>query len=87
VRLKVRPFFRYNAIDTAVNLGESYEKKWWEQDMEDDAQQSSAERYDVQEFWGFMDVEVLKEHDIDVPKDLHVHNYHEKDIKVYVYNV
>jgi len=37
--------------------------------MEDDAQQSSAERYDVQEFWGFMDVEVLKEHDIDVTKD------------------
>ena len=68
--LKKRPFFRSNAIDNAIELGESYEKKWWEQEMEDDAQQSSAERYDVQEFWGFMDVEVLKEHDIDVPKDL-----------------
>ena len=44
--LKKRPFFRSNAIDNAIELGESYEKKWWEQEMEDDAQQSSAERYE-----------------------------------------
>ncbi len=31
--------------------------------------------------------ELCKLLNIDVPKDLHVHNYHEKDIKVYVYNV
>ena len=68
--LKRRPFFRSNAIDNAIELGESYEKKWWEQEMEDDAQQSSAERYDVQEFWGFVDLEILEDHDIDIPKEL-----------------
>jgi len=68
--LKKRPFFRSNAINNAIELGESYEKKWWEQEMEDDAQQSSAERYDVQEFWGFVDVDMLKEHDIDIPPEL-----------------
>jgi len=68
--LKKRPFFRSNAIDNAIELGESYEKKWWEQEMEDDAQQSSAERYDVQEFWGFVDVDLLKEYDIDIPTEL-----------------
>jgi len=68
--LKRRPFFRSNAIDNAIELGESYEKKWWEQEMEDDAQQSSAERYDVQEFWGFVDLEILEDHDIDVPNEL-----------------
>ena len=33
--LKNRPFFRANALDTAIELGESYTKEWWEQVMED----------------------------------------------------
>jgi len=68
--LKGRPFFRDNAIEKSLNMGESYEKKWWEQAMEDDAQESKAERYELFEFWGFVDSEVLKEHDIDIPKEL-----------------
>ena len=68
--LKGRPFFRDNAIDKSLSMGESYEKKWWEQAMEDDAQESKAERYELFEFWGFVDTEVLKEHDIDIPKEL-----------------
>jgi len=82
--LKKRPFFRSNAIDNAIELGESYEKKWWEQEMEDDAQQSSAERYDVQEFWGFVDVEVLKDHDIDIPTELK--NHEEVNVNIWVCN-
>ena len=42
--LKRRPFFRSNAIDQAIGLGESYTKEWWEQVMEDDSQESKAER-------------------------------------------
>jgi len=82
--LKKRPFFRSNAIDNAIDLGESYEKKWWEQEMEDDAQQSSAERYDVQEFWGFVDVDVLKDHDIDIPTELKTHE--EVNVNIWVCN-
>ena len=68
--LKNRPFFRSNAIDTAVNMGESYTKEWWEQAMEDDAQETKAERYEVLEFWGNVDTEILEGHNIDIPKDL-----------------
>ena len=68
--LKGRPFFRDNSIDTAIKLGESYEKKWWEQVMEDDEQGSKAERYEVKEFWGFVDREVLEDHDIKIPSEL-----------------
>ena len=82
--LKKRPFFRSNAIDNAIDLGESYEKKWWEQEMEDDAQQSSAERYDVQEFWGFVDVDVLKDYDIDIPTELKTHE--EVNVNIWVCN-
>ena len=68
--LKNRPFFRKNSIDTAVNMGESYTKEWWEQVMEDDSQQASAERFEVLEFWGNVDTEVLEGHDVDIPEDL-----------------
>ena len=68
--LKRRPFFRSNAIDLAVSDGESYTKEWWEQAMEDDAQESKAERFEVLEFWGSVDTEVHEGHDIDIPAEL-----------------
>ena len=68
--LKNRPYFRKNAIDNALNLGESYIKEWWEQAMEDDAQESRSERFEVLEFWGFVDTEILKEQEIEIPKEL-----------------
>jgi len=68
--LKRRPFFRKNAIDTAISYGENYTKEWWEQVMEDDTQESRAERFEVLEFWGMIDTELLEDHDIDVPKEM-----------------
>jgi len=68
--LKRRPFFRKNAIDTAISYGENYTKEWWEQVMEDDTQEARAERFEVLEFWGMIDTEMLKDHDIDVPKEM-----------------
>ena len=68
--LKRRPFFRKNAIDTAISYGENYTKEWWEQVMEDDTQESRAERFEVLEFWGMIDTELLENHDIDVPKEM-----------------
>jgi len=68
--LKNRPFFRANAIDTAIELGESYTKEWWEQVMEDADQETRAERYNVLEFWGYVDTDILEDHDVDIPKEL-----------------
>lgn len=68
--LKKRPYFRSNAIDTAITMGENYSRKYWEQVMEDDAQGPSSERFEVLEFWGNVDTEVLKGHDVDLPKNL-----------------
>ncbi len=68
--LKNRPFFRANAIDTSISMGESYTKEWWEQVMEDDAQDSKSERFEVLEFWGNVDTDVLEGHDVDIPDDL-----------------
>ena len=68
--LKNRPFFRENSINTAISFGESYTKEWWEQVMEDDTHDSKAERFEVLEFWGNIDIEVLEGHDINIPKEL-----------------
>ena len=68
--LKNRPFFRTNAIDIAIDMGESYTKEWWEQLMEDADQETKSERFNVIEFWGYVDTDILKEHDVDIPKEL-----------------
>ena len=68
--LKRRPFFRENAIDTAISLGESYTKEWWEQAMEDDEQETRSERFEVLEFWGYVDTEILKDQNVDIPKEM-----------------
>mgnify|MGYP003114279074 FL=1 len=68
--LKNRPFFRANAIDTAISIGESYNKEWWEQIMEDADQETKAERFNVLEFWGYVDTDILKGHDVEIPKEL-----------------
>jgi hypothetical protein len=68
--LKNRPFFRDNEIDVAIEMGESYTKEWWEQAMEDDAQEVRTERYEVLEFWGNVDRKILEDHKVDIPRTL-----------------
>ena len=68
--LKKRPFFRKNAIDTAVTMGESYTKEWWEQAMEDDDQEARSERFEVLEFWGYLDTDLLEDQNVDVPDEM-----------------
>ena len=68
--LKNRPFFRPNAIDTAIEMGESYTKEWWEQVMEDADQETKSERFNVLEFWGYVDTDILEDHDVEIPKEL-----------------
>ena len=68
--LKNRPFFRSNSIDTAINMGESYTKEWWEQAMEDDDQSTRTERFEVLEFWGYVDTDLLKDQNVEIPDDM-----------------
>jgi hypothetical protein len=68
--LKKRPFFREQAIDMALEMGESYTREWWEQVMMDGDQETKAERFEVLEFWGYVDTEILKDHDVFIPRDM-----------------
>jgi hypothetical protein len=68
--LKRRPFFRHNAIDKALAAGEDYIKEWWEQEMEDESNESRTERFEVLEFWGYVDTELLEDYDVEIPREL-----------------
>ena len=69
--LKSRPYFIDDAIEDAVAAGSDYVRKHWEMKMEDDdVIDTNTERWEVLEFWGFVDVELLEEHGIKIPKEL-----------------
>ena len=68
--LKRRPMFRANVIEQAVDEGPNYIKKYWEDDLTDFQPSSSVDRWEVLEFWGMVDAEMLEENDIDIPKEL-----------------
>ena len=67
--LKKRPFFRGNVIDQAIDEGEGYVKKYWEDDLKDYTPNFGVERFEVLEYWGNVDVELLKDNDILIPKE------------------
>jgi hypothetical protein len=68
--LKRRPHFRSNVIDDAVSLGENYSKEHWEDDLSDYAPEHGVERYEVLEYWGMVDVEMLMDQGVDIPDEL-----------------
>jgi hypothetical protein len=68
--LKRRPFFRETAIDKALDIGENYNKEWWEHAMDESNEDDYSQRFEVLEFWGFVDREIIEQYDIDIPKEL-----------------
>jgi hypothetical protein len=68
--LKRRPYFRETVIEEAIADGENYIKKYWEDDLTDYNQENYINRFEVLEYWGMIDVEMLLEQNVDIPKEL-----------------
>src|SRR6056300_1204159 len=68
--LKKRPYFRSQVIDEAIMMGENYEKKYWEDDLSDYAPEHGIDRFEVLEYWGMVDVEMLEDQGVSIPKEL-----------------
>ena len=68
--LKKRPYFRDNVIDSCIEMGETYTKKGWEDDLADYATEDYVDRFEVIEYWGMVDTDILIENDVDIPKEL-----------------
>lgn len=69
--LKGRPYFIDEAIEDAIDSGPDYVRKHWEMKMEDDdTAPSDTERWQVLEFWGYVDTDILEENGIKIPADM-----------------
>ena len=68
--LKKRPFFRKDVIESVVDHGENYTKKYWEDDLVDYQLDSGVERFEVLEYWGVMDMDTIEEYEIEIPEEL-----------------
>jgi len=82
--LKKRPYFRENVIDEVIQQGESYDNKYWEDDLSDYAADHGVDRFEVLEYWGTCDVEMLLENDIVIPKELE--DYDELQANIWICN-
>ena len=69
-KLKRRPFFRANAIDAVLLANPDYTEKWWESQLDDDNSDPSIQRYEALEYWGFLDIESIREQGVEIPKEL-----------------
>ena len=68
--LKKRPYFRAQVIDEAIALGENYDKEYWEDDLSDYAPEHGVDRFEVLEYWGMVDVDMLREQGVDIPEEM-----------------
>ena len=68
--LKKRPYFRSQVIDEAISLGENYDKKYWEDDLSDYAPEHGIDRFEVLEYWGMVDTDMLEENGVEIPNEL-----------------
>ena len=82
--LKRRPYFRQSVIEEAIADGENYIKKYWEDDLTDYNQENYIDRFEVLEYWGMIDVEMLLEQNVDIPKELQ--DFEELQANIWVCN-
>jgi hypothetical protein len=82
--LKRRPYFRQSVIEEAIADGENYVKKYWEDDLTDYNQENYIDRFEVLEYWGMIDVEMLLEQNVDIPKELQ--DFEELQANIWVCN-
>ena len=82
--LKRRPYFRETVIEEAIADGENYIKKYWEDDLTDYNHDNYIDRFEVLEYWGMMDVEMLLEQNVEIPKELE--NFEELQANIWVCN-
>ena len=68
--LKKRPYFREQVIDEVIMFGENYNKKYWEDDLSDYAPEHGIDRFEVLEYWGMCDTEMLEDNGVEIPEEL-----------------
>lgn len=66
--LKKRPHFRSDSIDLAIRDGYNYTEEYWENQLNDNKNLTTIERYEVLEYWGNADKDFSEFTDMELPK-------------------
>ena len=82
--LKKRPYFRAEVIEQAIDGGENYVKKYWEDDLTDYNQENYVNRFEVLEYWGMIDTEMLADQEVDIPDELK--DFPELQVNIWICN-
>lgn len=69
LELKRRPMFRKSVIDALIDEGPNYTKEYWEDDLSDYEPNMGVERWEVLEYWGAVDIQLLIDNEIDIPEE------------------
>lgn len=82
--LRRQPFFRRQAIEEAIEMGANYRDEDWEYTLREGNDPTTADRFEVLEYWGVMDREKLESFkDLEIPED----NFNDEvDVNVFVCN-
>ena len=68
--LKNRPMFRKDSIELAIELGSNYVDEYWESILDETDYDLESDRYEVLEYWGYLDKDSAEEAEIKIPKAL-----------------
>ena len=82
--LKKSPYFRSQVIDEVISFGENYDKKYWEDDLSDYAPEHGIDRFEVLEYWGMCDTDMLEENGVTIPDELN--DFDELQANVWICN-
>lgn len=66
--LKDRPMFRDEAVERALMAGANYTKEYWEDVIDDANSVSDINRWEVLEYWGYIDTELAEEAGLKLPR-------------------
>ena len=80
--LKNRPYFREAQIEECIEMGETYEKEYWEDDLRDEQEAYDIDRFEVLEFWGNIDKKFATEFELDIPKE--IEDYEELQVNAWI---
>lgn len=68
--LKKRPGFDRKVIQELMDdLDYIYTEEWWEKELDDNAHHDSPERFEILEYWGYMDKKMLEGAEVTLPEN------------------
>lgn len=67
--LKNRPSFRSESIENAILGGFNYQPEYWEMTLDEREHDTTMSRYEVLEYWGYIDKQFAEEYDVDIPSE------------------